>query len=111
MLKHPAVADAAVFGVPEKRCDEAVRAAVVTEEESSVFEVELIAWLPTGLAAIKAPEAIDFRTQRRRVAPGSSCGTVRIHIARTGRGGSLAGVAALPRRLGLTMGAGGKGSR
>lgn len=56
LYRHPAIREAAVFGVPDAYRGETVRAVVVLNEE--VTEEELIACCRTQLSAYKVPEAI-----------------------------------------------------
>ncbi|WP_203340608.1 long-chain-fatty-acid--CoA ligase [Planococcus beijingensis] len=56
LYRHPAIREAAVFGVPDAYRGETVRAVVVLNEE--VTEEELIAYCRTQLSAYKVPEAI-----------------------------------------------------
>ncbi|GAA3589484.1 acyl-CoA synthetase [Nonomuraea rosea] len=60
LYQHPAVAEAAVFGVPDETWIEAVTAAVVLREGAGVTGGELIAFLRERLAAFKTPKRVVF---------------------------------------------------
>lgn len=58
IYRHDAVAEAAVFGVPDDRLGELVGAAIVLADETSLTEDQLREFLSTSLAKFKIPERI-----------------------------------------------------
>jgi long-chain acyl-CoA synthetase len=60
LLRHPAVSEVAVFGVPDDYWGEAVRAAVVLRPGESASEEALLEFCTQSLSRYKRPKAIDF---------------------------------------------------
>jgi long-chain acyl-CoA synthetase len=61
LYRHPAVLEAAVFGIPDERWGEAVHAVVVPR--SPVSAEELIAHCRAAIAAYKVPKRIELRSE------------------------------------------------
>lgn len=59
LMKHPDVADGAIFGVPDDRWGEAVHAAVVPRDKATFDAQALIDWMRERLAHFKCPKAVD----------------------------------------------------
>ncbi|CAN5466266.1 AMP-binding protein [soil metagenome] len=60
LIKHPAVAQAAVLGVADASKGEVVKAFIVCKPGQAVSEAELITWSREHMATYKAPRAVAF---------------------------------------------------
>jgi long-chain acyl-CoA synthetase len=60
LRRHPAVLDAAAFGIPDADLGEQVKAVVECAEGRQPSEAELLAFVADRLAAYKRPRSIDF---------------------------------------------------
>ncbi|ROZ79898.1 AMP-dependent synthetase [Ramlibacter sp. WS9] len=60
LIKHPAVAQAAVIGVPDSTKGEIIRAFIVRKAGQDVTAESLIAWARDNMSAYKAPREVRF---------------------------------------------------
>jgi long-chain acyl-CoA synthetase len=60
LIKHPAVAQAAVIGVPDPAKGEIIRAFIVRKTGQDVAADDLIAWARDNMSAYKAPREVRF---------------------------------------------------
>jgi fatty-acyl-CoA synthase len=70
LYTHPAVLEAAVFGVPDRKWGEAVRACVVLKPGKAATEQGIIAYCKENLAHYKAPKSVAFSDALPRTGSG-----------------------------------------
>ena len=63
LCSHPAVLEAAVFGVAHEKWGEAVHAVVTVSPGADVTQEDLIAHCRGSIAGFKVPRAVDVRLQ------------------------------------------------
>jgi long-chain acyl-CoA synthetase len=60
---HPAIAEAAVVGIPDERLGEEVVAVVIRRPAMDLLEAELVSYCRQRLAAYKCPRVFQFRSE------------------------------------------------
>jgi fatty-acyl-CoA synthase len=70
LLRHPAVQEAAIVGLPHEKWGEAPHAYVVLKSGTSVTEQELIQFCRDSLAHFKAPHSVTFAQELPKTATG-----------------------------------------
>jgi len=66
LLQHPAVADAAVIGIPSSQWGETPLGLVVPRTGAAVTEAELLAWANERLGKTQRLSAVEFRSELPR---------------------------------------------
>jgi len=66
LFSHPAVSDVAVFGVPDEKWGEAIKAVVQLKRGQKASAGDLIQWCADRLSSIKKPKSVDFMDELPR---------------------------------------------
>lgn len=61
LLRHEAVVDCAIIGIPDKDWGESLKAYIVLDSKKKVTKEELIDWCKQSIASYKTPRFIKFR--------------------------------------------------
>ncbi|HEV2374264.1 MAG TPA: long-chain-fatty-acid--CoA ligase [Streptosporangiaceae bacterium] len=80
LLRHPAVAEAAIVGLPHEKWGEAPHAFVVLREAANATEDELIGFTRGRLAHFKAPHGVTFVAEL----PKTATGKIQKYVLRAG---------------------------
>jgi acyl-CoA synthetase (AMP-forming)/AMP-acid ligase II len=70
LFQHPAVAEAAVIGVPDEKWGETIKALVVLKPGTAATEQELIDFCRARMAHFKCPTSFEIRSELARTATG-----------------------------------------
>ena len=60
---HPAIAEAAVVGIPDERLGEEVMAVIIPRPAATILEADLFSYCGERLAAYKCPRIFEFRSE------------------------------------------------
>ena len=81
LMRHPAIQEVAVVGIPDPKWGEAPHAFVVAASGAEVSEADLIAYARDHMAHFKAPRKIEFVTEL----PKTATGKIQKYVLRSGR--------------------------
>jgi len=81
LLRHSAVAEAAIVGLPHEKWGEAPHAFVVLRDGAQTSEQELITFVRDRLAHFKAPHGVSFVSEL----PKTATGKIQKFVLRAGR--------------------------
>jgi len=70
LYMNPKILEAAVFGIPDEKWGEAVKAAVVLQPGMPASQEEIIRWCKEHMASFKAPKSVDFLTELPKTGSG-----------------------------------------
>jgi fatty-acyl-CoA synthase len=80
LLRHPAVQEVAIVGLPDERWGETPQAFVVLRDGQTATEEEIIAFARERLAHFKAPRGVTFVTEL----PKTATGKIQKYVLRSG---------------------------
>src|SRR6266849_254523 len=83
LLRHPAVQEVAIVGLPDERWGEAPHAFVVLKSEAIATAAELREFARANLAHFKAPHTVTFVSEL----PKTATGKIQKYVLRSGRAG------------------------
>ncbi|SFQ95342.1 class I adenylate-forming enzyme family protein [Desulfoscipio geothermicus] len=70
LIKHPAVSEVAVIGVPHEQWGEEVKALIILKEGAQTTEEEILEYCKERLAGYKRPRSVEFKDDFPRTATG-----------------------------------------
>ena len=81
LMRHPAIQEVAVVGVPDPKWGETPQAFIVLDVNTSLSEAELIAFAREQMANFKVPRKVEFVTEL----PKTATGKIQKYVLRRGR--------------------------
>jgi fatty-acyl-CoA synthase len=86
VMRHPAVADCAVIGLPDEKWGERVTAVVQLRAGQQLDPAELIAFVKDGIGSVKAPKQVEVWSDLPRSKVGKVLKTEIKHVLVSGNG-------------------------